>query len=137
MVVPISASGDTITSGPLLFDVYVDADGNVSTKGWEISGSNTNGTYVESSGGSLRQYGTASLATNALVTINFPRSFTNTSYSFGGIGARTAGVYTVLAIEETNPATKAVGSILVATNAYLGGGTPFDYPWQSEGRWRV
>jgi hypothetical protein len=47
VVIPIAPAGDTITSNSLLFDLYVDSLGNVSTKGWEISGSNSNGTWIK------------------------------------------------------------------------------------------
>jgi hypothetical protein len=49
--VPIIKNGDTLLSGPLQFDVYVDASGNVSSEYWEVSGSNSLGTYVENSYG--------------------------------------------------------------------------------------
>jgi len=59
IIVPISASGDTISSDDLLFDISVDVSGNVSSKAWTISGSNANGTYVKSSDGTMEQTGFA------------------------------------------------------------------------------
>jgi hypothetical protein len=53
VIIPISPFGDTITSGNLLFDIYVDNLGNVTSKYWEISGYNANGTYVKCSNGTM------------------------------------------------------------------------------------
>ena len=63
--VPIAAFGDTILSGDLLFDVYVDSSGNVESKDWEIEGSNVRGTYRSYPGGHISQIGvySASVAT--------------------------------------------------------------------------
>ena len=53
VTVPIAASGDTITSTDLLFDVYVDGAGNLSSKAWEISGSNANGSWIKFDDGTM------------------------------------------------------------------------------------
>jgi hypothetical protein len=66
VLVPISASGDTITSGDLIFDVYVDAAGNVISKAWTISGSNAKGSYQKVSDGTMNQRGTMTVTTDTL-----------------------------------------------------------------------
>ena len=56
VVVPIAKSTDTIDSGPLLFDVEVDAVGNLTSKGWTpLSGHNSDGSYVMFANGTLIQ----------------------------------------------------------------------------------
>jgi hypothetical protein len=55
VLVPIAKSTDTIDSGPLLFDVEVDAVGNLTSKAWDIDGHNSNGSWVKFADGTLRQ----------------------------------------------------------------------------------
>ena len=65
--VPIIKSGDTLLSGDLMFDVYVDASGNVTSSAWEIFASNaTNGWYIQNSNGlvSESQYSSTQIAIN-------------------------------------------------------------------------
>lgn len=49
--IPIAPSGETITSGNLVFTIYVDSSGNVSSEAWNILGSNSSGPYIEVIGG--------------------------------------------------------------------------------------
>jgi hypothetical protein len=86
--VPISAFGNTIASGNLLFDIYVDSNSNVTAKDFQISGSNTNGTYVQQADGTMICMFTNSVAstitggpsgglyyTTPSVTLTFPVPF--------------------------------------------------------------
>lgn len=57
VLVPICNTGDTLLSGNLLFNVYVDALGNVTSDAWTVSGSNSNGTYIKFSDGTMEQWG--------------------------------------------------------------------------------
>lgn len=88
--VPIAAFGDTISSGDLLFDVQIDASGNVISKSWEISGSNTNGIWVVKSDGNMDSWftdptlrttnnATGTLFKTADVTLTFPIAFLSTT----------------------------------------------------------
>jgi hypothetical protein len=72
--VPIAAFGDTITSGDLLFDVYVDSSGNLIAKDWGISGNNSNGRYQIGSDGSLSAQALLNDGTS-LQTWTFPVPF--------------------------------------------------------------
>lgn len=93
VLVPVSASGDTIASGPLLFDIYVDSSGNVSSKDWTLSGSNANGTYSKFSDGTMDQWGISATVTTsnggpwttspfyALVSVTLPTSFVNATFN--------------------------------------------------------
>jgi len=56
--VPIIKSGDTLLSGNLMFDVYVDASGNVTSSAWEIAAYNAYGYYEQRYNGRLHQYNT-------------------------------------------------------------------------------
>ena len=96
VIVPISPSSDTITSSSLMFNLYIDATGNVYSDAWTISGSNSNGSYVKSADGTqicrysysavmnLATLGPVSLFYYQTHTWNFPASFKDTSYVFGG-----------------------------------------------------
>ena len=53
VTIPISPSGDTLTSSNLLFNVFVDSIGNVTSNNWQISGSNSNGSYVKFADGTM------------------------------------------------------------------------------------
>lgn len=90
--IPISSSGDSILSGNLVFDIYVDSDGNISSKDWSIRASNSFGQYNLRSDGSLRQFGFVPQASRTFtaggsvfvtgpVDITFPRSFLNNNYA--------------------------------------------------------
>jgi len=57
LVIPLSASTDTITSGDALIPVYIAPDGSVVAESWSISGSNTNGSYVKYGDGTMEQWG--------------------------------------------------------------------------------
>lgn len=88
VLVPIAASGDTILSGDLLFDIYIDSSGNVISKAWEISGSNTDGVYSKTSTGDMIQEGLYVTAmdgsgggTTGVKTVNLPNAFVSTSYN--------------------------------------------------------
>ncbi len=102
--VPIAAFGDTILSGDLLFDIYVDSSGNVISKDWEISGSNANGSYRLNMNGEASQRGTSSqsFATNVAVGAMFsgvsgdtplPRPYVNTLFQVGA--SNTSGIVCV------------------------------------------
>jgi len=84
VTVPIGASTDTILSGDLLFDIYVDSSGNVISKDWTISGSNANGTYIKYMTGGMEQFNltspfASSTASGSLffgtVSVTFPTVF--------------------------------------------------------------
>jgi hypothetical protein len=54
VVIPVIASTSTLTSPKyMLFDLYVDAQGNVSSSAWEVSGSNANGSWTQFDDGTM------------------------------------------------------------------------------------
>jgi hypothetical protein len=58
VVVPVIASTSTLTSPKyMLFGLYVDAQGNVSSSEWEVSASNSDGNYTMSYDGTMKQWG--------------------------------------------------------------------------------
>jgi hypothetical protein len=85
--VPIIKNGDTLLSGNLLFNIYVDSSGNVTSDAWKIAASNSKGAYALSSSGELTcdytdgaSYTTASsfgtiYYYNTALTYNFPIYF--------------------------------------------------------------
>jgi len=84
--VPIIKNGDTLLSGALQFNTYVDASGNVTSDAWEIEGSNSDGDYCLANTGrmfceSVLASRTAAVTTlwgsvyveSAYITWTFPR----------------------------------------------------------------
>jgi len=140
IIVPISASGDTISSGDLLFDISVDVSGNVSSKAWTISGSNANGTYIKSSDGTMNQ------ESNNIVQVT-------TSNVFGAVFFSGSPGFTFpspfIAIPEISPSVTNVsglcwaGQIFPASssmNFYVIGGSIASVAtcsYEAIGRWRT
>jgi len=56
LVIPLSASGDTITSGDFLVGVYIGPNGSVVAEKWIISGRNTNGSYKIEGDGTMEAW---------------------------------------------------------------------------------
>jgi len=78
--VPISATGNTLysTSGVsnnLMFNIYVDSSGNVTSDDWQISGSNSNGSFVQFADGTMECRALIPGATYGS-TQTFPGAFT-------------------------------------------------------------
>lgn len=125
VVVPISPSGDTISSGYLLFDVYVDSVGNVVSKAWDIVGVNTNGQYSKFAGGAMQCDGKVRGAAAGLNPYPLPAVFANTDYVVTGSVFPT-GSYQFFT---------GYASSVSAINVYqVAGGNGFD--WVATGRWR-
>jgi hypothetical protein len=53
VLVPICKNGDTLLSGSLLFNIYVDTTGNVTSDAWSILASNARGSYSALSNGEM------------------------------------------------------------------------------------
>ena len=79
VVVPIAAAGDTLLSGALLFNVYVDGSGNVTSDYFEVQGNNSRGTWVKKCNGEMYQYGAPTVAVGITgsvdVVANLPVAF--------------------------------------------------------------
>jgi hypothetical protein len=131
--VPISASGDTILSGNLLFEVYVDASGNVTSDQWQISGSNTNGTYVECNDGTLRCRYRLSIAANSNATWTFPVSFIDTTYQVANHILQGAGW--VNSANENTSIGRTTSGINFAMYPLVGSAQSLNYDMIAEGRW--
>jgi hypothetical protein len=87
--VPIIKNGDTLLSGSLQFDVYVDASGNVSSESWNIAASNGLGVYEKYADRRMHASGvTAALITSSAIGniyyigagVIFPSAFTTVRY---------------------------------------------------------
>lgn len=77
VLVPISPSTNTISSGNLMFDIHVDAAGNVSGKSWEIRGLLGSALYTQSHTGAMSA--SVSLNSGANVQVwTFPYPFSAT-----------------------------------------------------------
>ena len=79
VMIPLSLPGDTISSGNLLFDIYVDSNGNVTSKEWTIAGSNTNGNYIKFADGTMECWGAKSynsvVSRYTNITLNLPAAY--------------------------------------------------------------
>jgi len=87
VAVPICKNGDALLSGGLQFDIFVDSVGNVTYGEWEISGSNSNGSYVKFDDGTMIcrvALGAVSMASGTTYTWTFPAAFVSTTDLAGG-----------------------------------------------------
>jgi len=74
VLVPITVSTNTITSGDLMFDIHIDSSGNVVGKSWEVTGNDGSATYSQSSSGIMHAARRLALGT-ASQTWTFPVPF--------------------------------------------------------------
>jgi hypothetical protein len=109
VIVPISPSGDTITSPSLMFNLYIDTAGNVYSDNFIVSGSNSNGSYIKFADGTMNV--TGSISPTQTTSSGGPWSsspFYNVAYSF------------------TYPsAFLANSAVFPIVNVYAGTGTPW------------
>ena len=138
--VPIIKSGDTLLSGNLLFDVYVDASGNVTSDAWEISASGTYGNYAQKNNGEMTcrwnpstiyatsgtspLYAKAVLISYPVVFYDMPETVPLCYYSSGG------NCWSGFSESPTN------GSINIVTYSY-GSAQQFTFGYIANGRWRA
>ena len=126
--VPISAFGNTIASGNLLFDIYVDSNSNVTAKDFQVSGSNSKGSYIQFDDGTMEEWGNK-FASNG-DTLIFPVPFI----------ARPSVSFTA-SNDSSNvlvPGTYSVGVSLCGVNYRFANGTGCNnvsLEWNVRGRW--
>lgn len=138
VTVPISASGDTITSPNLMFNIYVDGSGNVSSDAWTISGSNANGTYIKFSDGTMEQCGQVTAISNA-TGISTPVVFKDTSFQvFANLKTTSANLLPGVGYDITG-----VGAITLYGIYSIWSGAVWPAPafigtisWFAIGRWK-
>ena len=132
--VPIGASGNTISSGDLLFNIYIDSSGNVTSNAWEIAGSNANGSYEQRSNGEMACFKyQLSVAGGAHYTWTFPVAFNNTSYSVPACGGNIASGNFILGTDATTRYTYQVEYYCCP----IGGTGTAIYDLVAFGRWRT
>lgn len=136
VVVPIAASTDTILSGDLLFDIYIDSSGNVISKAWGIAALNSTGSYILDNYGNLDQFQyNVTVSSGASYTWTFPRKFVDLSYYSPGGEARSNVVQIIL--QENRPTffTRTTTQMQFFAVTLAGGGNiPVDMA--ASGRWR-
>lgn len=128
VVVPIPASGDTVYSNPLVFMLYVDPSGNVIDGTWKISGSNSNGSYIQFDDGTMEEWGVKAL-TAFPTALTFPVSFANNAYSWAAVYASSSvmiGYASKIAASIGIYATQYNNSQISAGNV----------DWIAQGRWK-
>ena len=81
VIVPIAASGDTLTSPDLQIEVTVDPSGNVRSASFTVSGSNSNGSWVTYGDGTLIMYGYQNFA---FTVGEFDATFGSLPYAYVG-----------------------------------------------------
>ena len=76
VIVPIAASGDTLTSPDLQIEVTVDPSGNVRSASFTVSGSNAYGSWVKFADGTMECFGSVTYAESlASLSCSFPANF--------------------------------------------------------------
>ena len=116
--VPISAFGNTIASGNLLFDIYVDSNSNVTAKDFQVSGSNSNGSFVQFADRTMECR--VKIDSAGTVTWTFPVPFIDTSYVVVP-GTQELGVGNIVASVLENTGTpRTVSAISVFSRYYDG-----------------
>ena len=66
VIVPIAASGDTLTSPDLQIEITVDPSGNVRSASFIVSGSNSNGSWVKLANHTMRSWGSYDVTIDTL-----------------------------------------------------------------------
>jgi len=135
VIVPIASSTDTITSGDLLFDVYINSSGQIISKEWSISASNSIGNYVLYSDRVARQWGTITITTVTPsvpqgATLTFPKPFSANPFTVTN-GRSTGPGVALLGTSSTNETPTTV-DIYVNRNTAVAA-VVF---WMTDGVWR-
>jgi hypothetical protein len=137
--VPIAAFGDTILSGDLLFDVYVDSSGNVISKDWVISGSNTNGAYDLVMNGLCMEKGVSAVCATDNNSITYPwspvsiDSILGESYGSSGTGT----IINRFQLLESYTLTAAVFRSIRSDTGALSVTFTGRIMWRLDARWRT
>lgn len=145
-LVHISANGDTITSGDLMFDIHIDDSGNIATKSWEISGSNANGKYRKAHTGEMRQRGTTSVTTDTAfapsfykavaVTVILPCPFNTIDTINATTNAGGASVGSTYISQQGGAPAPSVTQFAVGVWNSMNA-TAYGIYWTADGRWRA
>jgi hypothetical protein len=133
VAVPIIKSTDTLLSGILQFDIFVDTVGNVSSGQWQVSGFNSNGSFIQQADGTMICRGTK--ATSAYPqTVGLPISFVDITYQVGLTFYDQSGTQ---ATKVANIAAKSVGSFnyYMTTSTTGGQWIAQSCDWVAIGRW--
>jgi len=81
IIIPITANTDTITSGNLLIDAFVDSAGNIASGSFSITGTNANGRHTRIKDGSMEQMIDYTTGAAGNITVTFPTSFSSIDYN--------------------------------------------------------
>lgn len=142
--VPIAAFGNTITSGDLLFDIYINSSGDVIPKAWSIRGYNSNGVFEYRNDHSFMQFGTATggpngnssvgslyLATGTNITAPFAVGFT----TINNVSAQVFGDSSdaeSCAIDDANTNTSQISVFLYRATDLS---ATWKFEWRATGTW--
>ena len=142
VIIPISPNTDTITSNSLMLNLYIDSTGNVYSEAWQISGSNTNGSWIKFADGTMEAYGwiVPNLTIGANTAFGLPvqfvllsqGGFNGNQFSYGSISW---GIVPAQGIGTSYPI--AVWLQGANTGYYYTGGNAGNYIyWKVIGRWK-
>ena len=73
--VPICKAGDTLDSGNLLFNVYIDSSGNTTSDAWQVSAHNSNGSWIKFADGTMECLAGYVALSVIQTTFTFPATF--------------------------------------------------------------
>ena len=132
--VPISATGNTLysTSGVsnnLMFNIYVDSSGNVTSDDWQISGSNSNGRFVQFADGTMLGMGQYTTSGSA-VSWTFPVAFISPPFTWAQ-GYTQSGLSFYISVGA--PSDTAGNGYAALT---VGGAANYPFWGYEIGRWR-
>jgi hypothetical protein len=131
--VPISASGDTLTSGDLFFSIYLSPTGQAVSSGWKKSGSNANGSYIMFNDGTIEEWGFIT-TTSSDHLVPLPVSYINTTYNIETTGQYIGGTWKGSSPRSTpSPITMNDFHVIAYDNGAAYNGPVY---WRTIGRWK-
>ena len=146
VIVPISPSGDTITSPSLMINLYIDSTGNVYSESFQVFGSNSAGSWIKFADGTMEEWGLFVSGTSmtivnlnigtygwsfyeVLSNISWPASFIDATYRvIGAVGDTTNNMGSVRFQLKTSSGAQMIFDGVAATSSNI--------DWRAIGRWR-
>ena len=141
VAVPVNLATDTLTSGILQFDIFVDSVGNVSSSFWTVAGSNSNGSWIKFADGTMEiRVNVATPTFTALaqaVTVNFPVAFIDTAYTPNAVLDHEWSGVAYLFINFAKSVTTSSSNVVMSMVSYPGGTVSANIIYfTAVGRWK-
>ena len=139
---PVMQAGNILLSGISQFDLYVDAQGNISSSNQPFSGTNSNGSYIQFADGTLKEWGTVSVVVDAAlgqwytegVQVNFPSSYLSIATIIGSTKNGSGNQNRTVCLGENYNGRTSSGCIFYVGSASNGDTVILN--WELTGRWK-